>query len=76
MRHNKVEAEGRVIRSEQPGDMDAIGQVHRAAFPTDAEARLVEKLRQMSYYNGSRKVRSTSRRRLSGPFGISSARAV
>ncbi len=46
MRHNKVESGAVVIRPEQPGDIDAIGQVHRAAFPTDVEARLVEKLRQ------------------------------
>ena len=46
MQYRKVDAERVVIRSEQPGDSDAIGQVHRAAFPTDMEARLVEKLRQ------------------------------
>ena len=33
------------IRVEQPGDIESIGRVHRAAFPTVAEARLVEQLR-------------------------------
>ena len=33
------------IRAEQPGDIDPIDRVHRAAFPTAAEARLVEQLR-------------------------------
>ncbi len=33
------------IRREQPGDTPLIGIVHRAAFPTDAEARLVDRLR-------------------------------
>lgn len=33
------------IRPERPGDSDAIHAVHRAAFPTDAEARLVDRLR-------------------------------
>ena len=46
MRHSQVDAGAVVTRSEQPGDIDTIGQIHRAAFPTDAEARLVEKLRQ------------------------------
>jgi putative acetyltransferase len=45
MQQSKVEAGGLVVRSEQPADIDAIGQVHRAAFPTDVEARLVEQLR-------------------------------
>ena len=44
MRHSKIDAEKMAIRSEQPGDIGTIGEVHRAAFPTDAEARLVEKL--------------------------------
>ena len=33
------------IRPEQPGEMPAIHTVHRASFPTDAEARLVDRLR-------------------------------
>lgn len=33
------------IRSEKPGDGEAIFRVHAAAFPTDVEARLVEALR-------------------------------
>ena len=33
------------IRMEQAGDIDSIGRVHRAAFPTAAESRLVEQLR-------------------------------
>ena len=33
------------IRPEQPADAAAIFEVHRAAFPTDAEARLVDRLR-------------------------------
>jgi putative acetyltransferase len=34
------------IRLEEPGDRDAVRRVHTACFPTDAEARLVEALRQ------------------------------
>jgi putative acetyltransferase len=34
-----------VVRTEQPGDMDAIHAVLAASFPTDAEARLVRLLR-------------------------------
>ena len=34
------------IRSETLADLDAIGRVHRAAFPTDGEARLVDALRE------------------------------
>lgn len=34
------------IRSETAGDAAAIHSVHRAAFPTDAEARLVDLLRE------------------------------
>ena len=34
-----------VIRPEQPGDVAAIHAVHASAFPTDAEARLVDGLR-------------------------------
>jgi putative acetyltransferase len=34
-----------VIRPEQPGDVQAIHAVHASAFPTDAEARLVDGLR-------------------------------
>ncbi len=34
-----------VIRAEGPGDAHAISAVHEAAFPTPAEARLVERLR-------------------------------
>jgi putative acetyltransferase len=33
------------IRAERPGDRAAIFAVHAAAFPTDAEARLVDRLR-------------------------------
>jgi putative acetyltransferase len=33
------------IRPERPGDEPAIHAVHAAAFPTDAEARLVDRLR-------------------------------
>jgi putative acetyltransferase len=33
------------IRPERPGDADGIRAVHAAAFPTDLEARLVERLR-------------------------------
>lgn len=33
------------IRRERAGDAAAICEVHRAAFPTDAEARLVDRLR-------------------------------
>jgi predicted N-acetyltransferase YhbS len=33
------------IRPERAGDADRIGAVHAAAFPTDAEARLVRLLR-------------------------------
>jgi putative acetyltransferase len=33
------------IRPERPEDAAAVGAVHRAAFPTDAEARLVDRLR-------------------------------
>lgn len=35
------------IRTEQPGDIDAIRRVHEAAFPTPDEARLVDALRAM-----------------------------
>lgn len=34
-----------LVRPEQSGDLDAIRRVHRAAFPTAAEARLVDALR-------------------------------
>jgi putative acetyltransferase len=34
-----------LIRAEQPGDVAAIHRVHAAAFPTAAEARLVDALR-------------------------------
>lgn len=34
-----------VVRAEQPGDSDSIGAVHRAAFPTSAEAEVVARLR-------------------------------
>lgn len=34
-----------VIRPEQPGDVAAVYAVHASAFPTDAEARLVDALR-------------------------------
>ena len=33
------------IRNEQVGDAPAIHAIHRAAFPTDVEARLVDRLR-------------------------------
>lgn len=33
------------IRAERDGDAAAIHAVHRAAFPTDVEARLVDRLR-------------------------------
>jgi len=33
------------IRSEEPGDCEAIHAVHKASFPTPAEARLVDALR-------------------------------
>lgn len=33
------------IRAEQAGDAEAIAHVHRDAFPTDAESRLVDALR-------------------------------
>jgi putative acetyltransferase len=33
------------LRHERPGDEDAVRQVHRAAFPTEDEARLVDALR-------------------------------
>lgn len=33
------------VRLEEPGDIAAIATVHRAAFPTDLEARLVDALR-------------------------------
>ncbi|MQA31050.1 MAG: GNAT family N-acetyltransferase [Luteitalea sp.] len=35
-----------VIRSERTGDIDAIGHLHRRAFPSDLESRLVDALRQ------------------------------
>jgi putative acetyltransferase len=35
-----------IVREETPNDADAILPIHRAAFPTDAEARLVDLLRQ------------------------------
>jgi len=34
-----------VIRTEESSDLDAIADVHRACFPTDGEARLVDALR-------------------------------
>src|SRR5262245_43058576 len=34
------------VRAEQPGDAAAVYRVHAAAFPTDAEANLVDRLRQ------------------------------
>jgi putative acetyltransferase len=34
-----------VIRTEEPIDLDAIAAVHRACFPTEGEAKLVEALR-------------------------------
>jgi putative acetyltransferase len=38
-----------VIRPEQPSDAGQIDAVHRVAFPTDAEARLVARLRENSH---------------------------
>ena len=38
-----------IIRNEQPGDASALHNVHCAAFPTDAEARLVDRLRANSH---------------------------
>ena len=37
------------VRAEQPGDADAIRGVHAASFPTPAEARLVDLLRQAGH---------------------------
>jgi putative acetyltransferase len=34
------------IRSEEPADLEVIHSVHRSAFPTEAEARLVDRLRE------------------------------
>jgi putative acetyltransferase len=34
-----------VIRQEQSGDIEAIHEIHRASFPNDGEARLVDALR-------------------------------
>ena len=38
-------ATGIIVREERPSDVDAIRRVEVAAFPTDAEANLVDKLR-------------------------------
>ena len=35
------------IRPEQPSDASSVRTVHEAAFPTAAEANLVEKLRRL-----------------------------
>ena len=34
------------IRSEEPADAEVIHSIHQSAFPTEAEARLVDRLRQ------------------------------
>src|SRR3712207_8414820 len=35
-----------IVRREQPRDHAAVRDLHRAAFPTDVEARLVDELRE------------------------------
>lgn len=42
-----------VIRAEEDEDLRAIAEVHRSAFPTDAEARLVDALRAANLLTGS-----------------------
>src|SRR4030042_1588451 len=34
------------IRSEEPADVEGIHSIHKSAFPTEAEARLVDRLRE------------------------------
>jgi len=34
------------IRSEEPADVEVIQSIHKSAFPTEAEARLVDRLRE------------------------------
>jgi putative acetyltransferase len=34
------------IRSEEPADLEGIHSIHQSAFPTEAEARLVDRLRE------------------------------
>ncbi len=34
------------IRSEEPADVEVIHSIHKSAFPTEAEARLVDRLRE------------------------------
>ncbi len=41
------------VRPEQPGDAEAIRGVHGASFPTPAEARLVDLLRQAGHLSVS-----------------------
>ena len=36
------------IRTEEPTDIEVIHSIHRSAFPTEAEARLVDRLREES----------------------------
>ena len=38
-----------IIRSEDPGDIESIRSIHRAGFPTNAEAQLVDLLREASH---------------------------
>jgi predicted N-acetyltransferase YhbS len=40
-----------IIRAEEPGDRKAVYAVNSAAFPTDAEADLVEALRKQAVKN-------------------------
>ncbi len=42
-----------ILRPEKPGDIDAIRSVHIASFPTPAEARLVDLLRQAGHLSVS-----------------------
>ncbi|MGX5656252.1 GNAT family N-acetyltransferase [Geodermatophilus nigrescens] len=35
-----------IVRRERPADSEAVAAVHRAAFPTDVEARLTDELRE------------------------------
>jgi putative acetyltransferase len=49
---DKVSAKGKemILRGERPADFDAIYEINQKAFPTDAEAKLINELRKCKNY--------------------------
>ena len=64
---------GVVIRAEQPGDVAAITAVHRAAFPDEDVARLVELLRASSDWVAELSLVAEMERRIVGHVAVSMA---